>query len=294
MKSIWKTRKKFEIQMVGQNLFLISFELADDLELILEGRPWFFRNNVILFDRLCQAVDRDQIRLTSSPYWMKIDSISPKFDKKDLMHAIGATFGGILRSEINEDSCRLRVNFDVQRPLRRGIFVSTSAVSKVWVPFKYENLPMFCFGCGRLGHGLSNCTQLTHERISKINENPPYSLALKAESKLFGKESIKFNAWIKKECGELLGGEEMNREEEGLMRLKKDEESKVCPRKQCHIKYEDNANWKRTQSAGKIMKAVGEANMRKRKFSDVDLTRGHKENVDRVKFKRLKQDNLGE
>ncbi|MBA0780607.1 hypothetical protein Gotri_004690 [Gossypium trilobum] len=209
MKSIWKTRKKFEIQMVGQNLFLISFELADDLELILEGRPWFFRNNVILFDRLCQAVDRDQIRLTSSPYWMKIDSISPKFDKKDLMHAIGATFGGILRSEINEDSCRLRVNFDVQRPLRRGIFVSTSAVSKVWVPFKYENLPMFCFGCGRLGHGLSNCTQLTHERISKINENPPYSLALKAESKLFGKESIKFNAWIKKVGAQCLytGGE---------------------------------------------------------------------------------------
>ncbi|MBA0696868.1 hypothetical protein Goari_003388, partial [Gossypium aridum] len=184
--------------MVGQNLFLMGFELADDLELILEGRPWFFRNSVILFDRLCQAVDRDQIRLTSSPYWMKIDSISPEFDKKDLMHAIGATFGGVLRSEINEDSCRLRVNLDVQRPLRRGIFVSTNAVSKVWVPFKYENLSMFCFGCGRLEHGLSNCTQLTPERISKISETPPYSLALKAESKLFGKESIKFNAWIKK------------------------------------------------------------------------------------------------
>ncbi|MBA0725595.1 hypothetical protein Golax_022166 [Gossypium laxum] len=50
----------------------------------------------------------------------------------------------------------------------------------------------------RLGHGLSNCTQLPPKRISKISENPPYSLALKAESKLFGKESIKFNAWIKK------------------------------------------------------------------------------------------------
>ncbi|MBA0813635.1 hypothetical protein Gohar_027466 [Gossypium harknessii] len=61
MKSIWKTRRKFEIQMVGQNLFSIVFELADDLELILEGRPWFFHKSVILFDRLCQVVDRDQI-----------------------------------------------------------------------------------------------------------------------------------------------------------------------------------------------------------------------------------------
>ncbi|PPD95340.1 hypothetical protein GOBAR_DD07614 [Gossypium barbadense] len=80
--------------MVGQNLFLIGFELADDLELILEGRPWFFRNSVILFDRLCQAMDRNQIRLTSSPYWMKIDSISPEFDKKDLMHTIGPRLAG--------------------------------------------------------------------------------------------------------------------------------------------------------------------------------------------------------
>ncbi|XP_052478479.1 uncharacterized protein LOC128034005 [Gossypium raimondii] len=132
MKSIWKTRKKFEIQMVGQNLFLIGFELADDLELILEGMPWFFRNSVILFDRLCQAVDRNQILLTSSPYWMKIDSISPEFDKKDLMHAIGATFGRVLRSETNEDSCRLKVNLDVRRPLRRGIWGIAGRMGDEW------------------------------------------------------------------------------------------------------------------------------------------------------------------
>ncbi|MFQ6661253.1 hypothetical protein Gotur_029467, partial [Gossypium turneri] len=257
---------------------------------------------------------------------MKINSISPEFDKKDLLHAIGATFGGVLRSEINENSCRLRVNLDVQRPLRRGIFVSTNAVSKVWVPFKYENLPMFYFGCGRLGHGLSNCTQLTLERKNKISENPPYSLALKAESKLFGKERIKFNMLIKKvgaqcsytggekgaqirkakvvgdsdkmgrpqEYGELLGGGEMTGKEEGLMGLKEAEESKVGPRKKDQIKYQDKPNWKGTQPVGKIMTAVGEANMRKRKSFDVDLIIGHKENVDSARFKRLKHDNIGE
>ncbi|MBA0725596.1 hypothetical protein Golax_022167, partial [Gossypium laxum] len=70
---------------------------------------------------------------------------------------------------------------------------------------------MFCFGCERMGHGLSNCTQLTPERKSKIIENPPYSLALKVESKLFGKESIKFNTLIKKvgaQCS-YTGGEKL-------------------------------------------------------------------------------------
>ncbi|MBA0876138.1 hypothetical protein Goshw_026519 [Gossypium schwendimanii] len=45
---------------------------------------------------------------------------------------------------------------------------------------EYENLPMFCFGCGRMGHGLKNCTQIIPARKSKIIENPPYTLALKA------------------------------------------------------------------------------------------------------------------
>ncbi|MFQ6623768.1 hypothetical protein Gotur_004479 [Gossypium turneri] len=138
MKGIWKTRKKFEIQVAGQNLFIIIFEMEDDLELILEGTPWLFRKSLILFDRLCQAVERDQIRLTSSPFWLKIEMCFPEIDKKDLLHAIGGTFGGVLKFEISEEFCRLKINLDVQKPLRRGIFVVTDYVSKVWIPFKYE------------------------------------------------------------------------------------------------------------------------------------------------------------
>ncbi|MBA0870808.1 hypothetical protein Goshw_017473 [Gossypium schwendimanii] len=59
MKNIWKTRKKFEIQMVGQYLFLIIFYLEEDLETIMERRPWLFCKSIILFDRLIQTVERD-------------------------------------------------------------------------------------------------------------------------------------------------------------------------------------------------------------------------------------------
>lgn len=34
-----------------------------------------------------------------------------------------------------------------------------------WIDFRYENLPMFCFGCGLVGHNIDNCrnTQLPFE-----------------------------------------------------------------------------------------------------------------------------------
>ncbi|KAK8301939.1 hypothetical protein V6Z11_D04G052500 [Gossypium hirsutum] len=49
LRSIWKTKKKFEILVAGQNLFIISFEDEDDLEHIMEGHPWFFQKKINYF-----------------------------------------------------------------------------------------------------------------------------------------------------------------------------------------------------------------------------------------------------
>ncbi|KAA3457985.1 reverse transcriptase [Gossypium australe] len=102
MKSIGKSKKKFEIQMVGQNLFSIVFDLEEDLEFILEGPPWLFRKSIILFDRLKNPTERDQICLTSSPYWVKIGMCPPEFDKKDMLHAIGSTFVRLSRGTVRK------------------------------------------------------------------------------------------------------------------------------------------------------------------------------------------------
>ncbi|MFQ6626619.1 hypothetical protein Gotur_005986 [Gossypium turneri] len=82
MKSIWKIKKKFEIQLIGQNLFMIVFDLEEDLETIMEGQPWLFRKSLVIFDRLTKPMERDQIRLVSSPFWIKIGPCLPEFDKK--------------------------------------------------------------------------------------------------------------------------------------------------------------------------------------------------------------------
>ncbi|MBA0880945.1 hypothetical protein Goshw_013511 [Gossypium schwendimanii] len=49
-----------------------------------------------------------------------------------------------------------------------------------------------------MGHGFLDCSSLNSAEKSKIREDLPYTLALKAESKLVGKESIKFNDFSKK------------------------------------------------------------------------------------------------
>ncbi|MBA0785420.1 hypothetical protein Gotri_025480 [Gossypium trilobum] len=247
MKSIWKTKKKFEIQRVGQNLFLIVFELEEDLESILEGRPWLFQ-----------------------------------FDKKDLMHAIGVTFGGL-------------------SDLKLAILAAGSELVWMFENHYVENLPIFCFGCGRMGHGITDCTQIIPARKSKISSDPPYSLALKAESKLVGKESMKFNAmWrnvgvqstytggkvvLTESCKvldkekneikeiqenmELMGGKELMQQQEikfGLEEVKKIDSSKAQMCKD--INHEKKKSWKRIKPVVMELESVAKNSIRKRKFSE--------------------------
>lgn len=74
----------------------------------------------------------------------------------------------------------------------------TGETRKTWIPFKYENLPIFCFGCGRMRHGLKECDTIP----AKVQELPEdelhYFIALKAKSSMLGKESMKLGITARK------------------------------------------------------------------------------------------------
>ncbi|KAG8501207.1 hypothetical protein CXB51_003333 [Gossypium anomalum] len=57
-------------------------------------------NELLILDQLTEPIERSKIKLVTSPFWLKIGPCPPEFEKKDLMHAVGSTFGGVLRSEI--------------------------------------------------------------------------------------------------------------------------------------------------------------------------------------------------
>ncbi|MFQ6657039.1 hypothetical protein Gotur_026878 [Gossypium turneri] len=172
LRSIWKTRRKFEIQVVVQNLFQISFEEENNLEMIMEDRP------------------KKQYQINFLPVLAQNWPCPPECENKDLMHAIGLTFRRILRLEIKSDVCQLKVQLDARKPLQRGIFITTDDQGKVWLPFKYKALSNFRFGCGCMGHVAKDCKEISNLEVEKKEDDLPYSLALKAESNLVGKESL--------------------------------------------------------------------------------------------------------
>ena len=52
---------------------------------------------------------------------------------------------------------RVRVLIDITKPLCRGRKVTLEDGTTHWVSFKYEQLPNFCYWCGKLTHGDKDC-----------------------------------------------------------------------------------------------------------------------------------------
>lgn len=73
-----------------------------------------------------KLIDRSNLCLVQSSFLLKIGHCPPERDKKDLTYAIGSTFGGIISLEIIGEFCHIKVDLDVQKPLRRGIFILAS------------------------------------------------------------------------------------------------------------------------------------------------------------------------
>ena len=75
---------------------------------------------------------------------------------------IGETIGSVSQAEHNKEMVGgtflcVKVEVHVTKPLCRGRKVSLNDDTKIWVSFKYEKLPNFCYWCGMVSHADREC-----------------------------------------------------------------------------------------------------------------------------------------
>ena len=75
---------------------------------------------------------------------------------------IGETLGKVSVAENTKEMVggtflRVRVEVDVSNSLCRGRKVAINEESEIWVSFKYEKLPNFCYWCGMVSHADKEC-----------------------------------------------------------------------------------------------------------------------------------------
>ncbi|MBA0803315.1 hypothetical protein Gohar_013545, partial [Gossypium harknessii] len=112
-----------------------------DLERVINGVPWTFNNNLLVFHRL--VIGEDPLKLLAR----QLGDFIRKFMEYD-----SVSIGRGLMSYM-----RVWICLDVRHPLKRKKKLMFAHGNCAYVYFKYERLTLFCFFYGQLGHNDSFC-----------------------------------------------------------------------------------------------------------------------------------------
>ncbi|KAK6149044.1 hypothetical protein DH2020_016569 [Rehmannia glutinosa] len=155
---------------------------TQDLQWCLVGR--------FLLDRLVNFV---ALKNTLASIWRPVKVMGQVFDLPFgfMTEKVGKCIGDFIGLYVEADKhsftgiwqnyIRIRVAFDVRNPLKCRMKIKNIGGEWVWIHFKYEKLPTFCFYCGFIGHSDKFCAKLFN--IPSVSEDRAYGAWLRVPSR---------------------------------------------------------------------------------------------------------------
>ncbi|GAV61918.1 DUF4283 domain-containing protein/zf-CCHC_4 domain-containing protein [Cephalotus follicularis] len=163
MRSIWKSPSGMRCKDIGNNLFLFVFNNKEDYDWVLRQESWLFDKSLVLLQKLHEEVHPSKVEWKTCLLRVRVYGVPLVCMSYKVGQIIGQSMGVTEEVEWVKDRgnqgsyFHLRVLVPINEPLRRGMNLACGCLGKVWVYFKYEKLPNFCFVCGCLGHVERDC-----------------------------------------------------------------------------------------------------------------------------------------
>lgn len=183
----WRPGKGVCIKELSTNLFLFQFFHELDVSRIVEDSPWAFEQSLLVLRRLKENESPFEASLNHAEFWIQLHNLPMGLMTEKTAEAIGNFIGCFIHADKSnfdgswKSFLRIRVRLDVTKPLKRKMKIKRQGGDCVWVDFKYERLPNFCFLCGLLGHTDRYC-QLQFEMNTHEAEKP-YGTWLRASGR---------------------------------------------------------------------------------------------------------------
>ncbi|KAJ4842368.1 hypothetical protein Tsubulata_015725 [Turnera subulata] len=161
MSSLWAVKRGFQASELEKNLFMFRFRDERDKTRVLMGEPWHFDRNVLVLQSVEGNEQPSQMDLSRTPFWIQVHDLPFDYRDPEVARMIGKKLGFLMDVYQEEgwemlSFLRIWVMLDLRAPLRKQLEIKVDDDVTFTVLFKYENLPSFCFVCGRLGHSMKD------------------------------------------------------------------------------------------------------------------------------------------
>ncbi|KAK2406057.1 hypothetical protein QL285_041841 [Trifolium repens] len=159
---IWGNPKGFQLSEVEGGFYHITMENNKDIQRALKGNPWIIRNSWLMVQPWDREKDPKDLEFHKVPIWLQLWGLPLHCKTIAMGKHLGSQLGMVEDAALYDfpDKARIikiKVQIDTNQPIRPGIFIGNTKDGIKWVDFRYENLPMFCFLCGCIGHNDTTC-----------------------------------------------------------------------------------------------------------------------------------------
>ncbi|KAL2899240.1 hypothetical protein RDABS01_024322 [Bienertia sinuspersici] len=178
MENVWQPKYGVEISNIGKNLYMCQFHHWKDKQYVLNEQPWHFDRHAIILKEIEENVKPIDIELSELPMWVRVYNLPFKGRlNQGNIEKIGNKLGSFIRMDNSgamgiDKSIRIRIWIDVRKPLLKKVKLKMRNGVEEYFEVKYEKPPLFCFYCGKMGHGVKDCDDCRDVEEPENNYGP--------------------------------------------------------------------------------------------------------------------------
>lgn len=180
--------KGFICEEVNDRIYRFYFDNDFDANMKLRRQPWNINGQLLMLrpwekEKDLASYNFDHVALTVQVWGLPKQFYNVIICKNLCSHAGSVLETGIYPNFGSQGLIpKAVVLIDVSKPLTLGAYLDTDDDNgKVWVDFKYEKLPIFCYYCGKIGHEEQGCLELMKDERENNVHSFKYSHTLEAD-----------------------------------------------------------------------------------------------------------------
>lgn len=161
----WNLQGRAEGSDLGNNCFQFRFERQDDLQKVLENRPYQFAYWMVIIQQWEPVISRTFP--SAIPFWIRIKGIPLHYWHGDTVRRVGQELGTYEKHELTRTTARVRVLVDGLKPLIKESILEFDFGEESLLTLEYERLELHCSYCYSLLHLKRNCPEKQREEATR-------------------------------------------------------------------------------------------------------------------------------